>query len=60
MSLSNNKYLVVKEEDEIISLIKMPVTMSNAFVVYIGSSSAELLSIDNVSNELNTNGVYWK
>ena len=60
MSLINNKYLVVKEEDEIISVIKMPTTMSTAFVVYLGSSSVELSSVDNISNGLNTNGVYWK
>ncbi len=54
ISLSAGGYLVV---DNALT-VKMPIGMS-AYVVYLGSSSANISSASSSSATLDTNGVYW-
>lgn len=60
VSLSNTSFLNVKVSSDIIFVVKMPTSISNALVIYLGSSSASLSSSASTTSTLDGNGVYWK
>ena len=60
LSLSSNGYLTVSTSGSTVAVVKMPCNMNNAYVVYLGSSSASISSSTSNSNTLDSNGVYWK
>ena len=58
LSLSQNGYLTVRINSDVVVTVKMPETMT-AYVVYLGSSSATIASATSTSVTLDENGVAW-
>ena len=58
-SLTANNYLNVKVNLKIINVTKLPTSINNAMVVYLGSSSVSVSNTTTTSYELNQFGVYW-
>ncbi len=58
LSLTTNGYLTVSVSGTTVAVLKMPCSI-NAYVVYLGSSSATVSSATSSSNTLDSNGVYW-
>ena len=60
VSLSNGSYLNISVSSSVICSIKMPTAISNAMVVYLGSSGASFNTASNSLYSYNSNGVYLK
>lgn len=57
-SLKENNYITLNISSNTISTFKMPCTITNAMVVYLGATNAKVSSSTEVNVDLN-NGVYW-
>ncbi len=55
LNLQKDAYLAVSN----VATVKMPVSISNAFVVCLGKTSASISSGTSTDNSLDSNGVYW-
>ena len=60
VSLTSGIYLEISVSNSLVCSVKMPVSISNAMVVYLGSSSASISTTTNSSYTYNSNGVYFK
>lgn len=58
LSLSTGGYLTISVDNSRVLAVKMPCSI-NAYVVYLGSSSATISSSSSLENTLDSNGVYW-
>jgi len=58
LALSEGEYLTVKVDSETVVTVRMPVSM-NAYVVYLGSSTAAVGSATSSSATLDGDGVLW-
>ncbi len=59
-TISSASYISATVSSSVVVCVQMPVTISNAFVVFLGSSSATVASASSASGTLDSNGVYWK
>ncbi len=58
MSLSKGSYLTVTEGGSTVAVAKIPVNISNGYVVYMNSGSATISTVTSTSLTLDDNGVY--
>ena len=59
MTVSSGSYLTAKVSSSAVMAIKMPVTLSNAFVMYLGSSSVSLSTATSASGLSETAGYLY-
>jgi len=59
IALSTTNNIMVTVNNEEIVTLKSPVSISSAFVVFLGSNKAEIKSVTAQTNQLDQNNVCW-